>query len=112
MKFIRDAGKLWELAVFLSELADKLDNKENSHLYQGFTDFIHSRKIADIFLLHPLLNGNDVKTLFNINKGPLIGVVMSNLIEWQALNPTSTAEELRAAISNDPTFFQKEPFFK
>jgi len=116
-KAIKDMGKLygtiWELSFITAFINDiihaesKLAAEQLSNSYDKFYEFIYKNGLAMIYDLQTLIDGQEVKTIFNITHGgPIIKKILDNIFYWQVENPGKTREDLIATINQNSDLFK------
>lgn len=98
---IRSWGATWKLQVLYSLLAAivhgaSCDGFVSGLLerYSNFVELIIGQKLQDAHLVRPILNGDDVKRLFNLQKGgPFLSLALDGLIRWMFDNADSSKDE-------------------
>lgn len=109
VKLIKDQQDNWELAYYVSLVHDTLFDKAPLPQYPLLMQYINKLNLQEIFALKPLLNGNEIVQLFNLQKaGPIIKNIKNNIFVWQVQNQQLTAEDLIKEIKQDQTKFTKE----
>lgn len=69
-------------------------------------DFIFEQSLQDAALVKPILNGNDIKELFKLDKtGPVIQTILDGLLKWQFDHEGSSRDEAKHWL-----YTQKEVF--
>ncbi|KAG9237210.1 putative poly(A) polymerase [Amylocarpus encephaloides] len=88
---IKSWGTTWKLQVLYSLLAEVVYEASEDFFfaiqlrrYSTFMDFIFRQNLQDSPLVKPILNGNDIKELFKLDKtGAVIKTILDGLLTWQ-----------------------------
>lgn len=94
-------GATWKLQVLYSLLAEVVYRaaghdiqSEISGRYSKFMEYIVQQKLQDAPAIKPIINGNELKQLFELKKtGPFIKTALEGLVEWQFDHEQSSKEE-------------------
>jgi len=107
-------GPIWELCFNLALVYDLVNNDGSANpdsiiqKYTNFYDFIYKNGLENIYDLKTLLDGNQVRSEFQIKTGgPIIKQILDNIFIWQVDNPGKTKEDLIEEIKNNPDKFTK-----
>lgn len=102
-RILKDIGSEWKLAFALATVRLFWLNGCNSAEEVVIRDYL--RKLSDLLLyidgiglseawqLKPLLTGQEVQELLKIKPGTIIGMKLTELLDWQYKNPKATKEE-------------------
>jgi tRNA nucleotidyltransferase/poly(A) polymerase len=87
-KPIRSWSKTWRLQVLFTLLADILSAKAKPddllERYSTFLQFVVDQKLQDVHSMQQVLNGSDIKTIFQLRRsGAFMNGVMRAALEWQ-----------------------------
>lgn len=87
-KPMRSWGKIWRLQVLFTLLTDILSVKSKTedllNRYSTFLQFVLDQKLEDAHSMQQILNGSDIKTIFQLRRsGPFMNGVMRAALEWQ-----------------------------
>jgi len=110
---IKSWGTTWKLQVLYSLLAEVAYEASEDFFfaiqlrrYSTFMDFIFRQNLQDAPLVKPILDGNDIKELFKLDKtGAVIKTILDGLLEWQFDHEGSSRDEAK-----DWLYTQKEVF--
>lgn len=102
---IRSWGTTWKLQVLYSLLAEVVyeqsapeENVFAVHLerYYTFMNLIFQQNLQDAPTIKPILDGNDIKEVFNLNStGPFMKVALDGLIKWQFDHEGSSKDDAK-----------------
>jgi len=110
-KFVREMGDLWEHAIDLG-FADSAGHKINEFsahpktYYETMKKQIIDFNPAAIQSMKPLLNGNELMTLFGRKGGTWIGDLIKELIDWQLENAQATKQDAEQFVKK--VYLEKE----
>jgi tRNA nucleotidyltransferase (CCA-adding enzyme) len=97
---IRSWGKTWRMQMIYALLAEVVYEAYDDEFfaqigrYSECLDFIYRENLQDAALQKPILDGDDVKQLFKLNKsGPFMKRVLEDVARWQFDRATSSKEE-------------------
>lgn len=87
-KPIRSWGKTWRLQVLFTLLTDIISVKAKTedflNRYSNFLQFVLDQKLQNVHSMPQILNGGDIKTIFQLRKsGAFMNGVMKAALEWQ-----------------------------
>ena len=93
--FVRQLGSTWISSLTIAFAVEKSQDEDSSYLsrYGQFWDIIQELGLVHAYEVKPLLDGNDIKEVLNIENGPLIGYYHEKAIEWQFEFPQYTKED-------------------
>lgn len=88
---VRSWGTSWELQVLYALLADAMsqavDDGAFADLFDGyskFMDHVFDQGLQNARLAKPILNGSELKTIFNLTQsGAFLKVALEGLVQWQ-----------------------------
>lgn len=110
---VRSWGMSWKLQVLYALLADSIfqavDNDAFTGLFDGyskFMDHVFDQGLQNAPLAKPILNGSELKTIFNITQsGAFLKVALDGLFQWQFDH-----EHVSKADATEWVLTQKENF--
>jgi hypothetical protein len=66
------------------------------HRYSEFIDFVVRQDLQNAYLVTPLLDGNDIKDLFQLSKGgSFLPTAIDKLLAWQLDNESCGVDEAK-----------------
>ncbi|KAK9457210.1 hypothetical protein V1511DRAFT_508652 [Dipodascopsis uninucleata] len=104
---IRDCGNTWKYTMFCAMIfelqkhvddAGTISNKSAQLVIKGFKrlyQYIISNELSDVANLKPILDGNQLQSLFGLKAGRWMRLAIEDVIEWQIENPLSSAGDCR-----------------
>ncbi|KAI0478449.1 putative poly(A) polymerase [Xylariaceae sp. FL0804] len=93
---IRSWGPNWVTQVAYVMLAEAVYTSV-PRSFSAFADFVYNQDLRDAHLRRPLLNGNEIQTLFGVKKGgKFIKSAIDDLVAWQFDHVDGGVEEARA----------------
>jgi tRNA nucleotidyltransferase (CCA-adding enzyme) len=93
--FVRQLGPTWISSLAIAFAVEKSHDEDSPYLsrYGELRDIIQELGLVHAYEVTPLLDGNDIKEVLNIENGPLIGYYHERVIEWQFEFPQCTKED-------------------
>ncbi|KAI9733802.1 MAG: hypothetical protein M1818_007069 [Claussenomyces sp. TS43310] len=99
-----EALSAWQSNQVVYEASEDFFFAVQLRRYSIFMDFIFWQNLQGAPLLKPILNGNDIKELFNLDKtGAVIKTILDGLLKWQFDHEGSSRDEAK-----DWLYTQKE----
>ncbi|CAD8119159.1 unnamed protein product [Paramecium sonneborni] len=105
VNFLLEAKYLWELIIYLDYLQEYMKNPDTSfQFHQEFKNFIYSQNLQEFYNVKALIDGNEIKQIWNV-EAKKIKEVKQNILIWQAMNPKATKEDLQQYIQQNKEQF-------
>ena len=97
---IRAWGASWRLQVLYALLAEvsclPSENEEPLQRYTKFVKWVRQHELLDAAVLKPILNGEDIKVLFELKKsGPFMRNAIDAVAEWQYGHAMGSKDEAK-----------------
>lgn len=95
---------LWRVALLLSTLvytttsdAIAADSSLEEHLsiFLKVEGLIKTMGLENIWKVKPLLSGTDIKEMFHLESGPVVGHMKEKVLRWQLAHPSRTVERCK-----------------
>ncbi|RKP34155.1 hypothetical protein BJ085DRAFT_20529 [Dimargaris cristalligena] len=118
-QFVRDVGPLWPAATLFTlckslkdvERKPQSDEVTQSDLpeapqlqiqpYSQFFDYLRNNQLDSCHLWKHRLQGSQAASILGIKPGPIIGQILSHIMDWQILHPKGTEAECKAFVLQD-----------
>eukprot|EP00160_Parvularia_atlantis_P000012 Unigene10007_Nuclearia_a/m.30568 Unigene10007_Nuclearia_a/g.30568 ORF Unigene10007_Nuclearia_a/g.30568 Unigene10007_Nuclearia_a/m.30568 type:complete len:270 (+) Unigene10007_Nuclearia_a:727-1536(+) len=90
-KLLRKAGPLWRASLMYADANGPVR-------WLDVKGAVYHMGLQDVWNMRPLLDGGQVAALLGLPKGPAIGALLQELLEWQLEHPRATEADARAYL--------------
>ncbi|XP_058220796.1 tRNA nucleotidyltransferase cca2-like [Rhododendron vialii] len=117
-EILREIGDPWRVLLLLSTLLYQSTDEATAatcsleerrlNIFHKVKGLIENMCLENIWKEKPLLNGTDLMDMFYVVRGPLIGQIKREVLQFQLAHPSATAEDCRNWMEKEyPPFLKK-----